>query len=272
MAKLFQLEEGKFGMDLEAQCRRVAREVMANNGWELVNEETPAFLDEVCQIARQRLSGRNEEDENVIRRAVVYVYCAYLYEAYHDDGSDRQAQAMGEVFRYVFRRLMLTTRGDKNLADVSANYAVEQAWLHWQDVRDPHSFLNFVLTIGIRAVWAAQKENDRNVEEGAEGDEAVPPLDQAAAVEDVEKTVEESDMIRRVRRVVHHCLDRPEEIRIVFDHILGDKPYKELMRLWQKKASYLHLLKCRALKNLNKCEEFLELRREWLGTKAKVEP
>ncbi|GEM_PF-3297377 len=272
MAKLFQLEEGKISMDLEAQCRRIARDVMANNGWELVNGETPAFLDEVCQIARQRLPGRNEEDENVIRRAVVYVYCVYLYDAYHDDGSDRQAQAMGEVFRYVFRRLMLTARGDKNLADVSANYAVEQAWLHWQDVRDPHSFLNFVLTIGIRAVWATQKENNRNVEEEAEEDEAVPTLDQVAASEDVEKTVEVSDMIRRVHRAVHRCLDRPEEIRIVFDHILGDKPYKELMHLWQKKASYLHLLKCRALKNLNKCQEFLELRREWLGTKAKVEP
>jgi uncharacterized protein (DUF2267 family) len=257
-------------MDLKERCQRVVSEVLANNGWLLVGATDLAFLDEVHELVLKRDTTESEL-ENVTRRATISVYCAYLYDAYHDDGSDRQAQAMGEVFRHVFRRLMLTARGDENLADVSANYAVEQAWLHWQDVRDSHSFLNFVLTIGIRAVWAAQKENDRNLEEGAEEDEAAPTLAQVAANENVEKTVEVSDMIQRVHRVVHHCLDRPEEIRIVFEHILGDKPYKELMHIWQKKASYLHLLKCRALKNLNKCQEFLELRREWLGTKANGE-
>jgi hypothetical protein len=258
-------------MDLETQCRRIARDVIANNGWKLVNERMPAFVDEVCRVARSRLPEGSKGDENVIRRAVIYVYCSYLYDAYHDDGSDRQAQAMGEVFRHVFRRLMLTARGDENLADVSANYAVEQAWLHWQDVRDPHSFLNFVLTTGVRAVRAAQKENNRSLEEDGKEDEAASPLIQSAVDNDVEKMMEASDMIRRVHRVVHRCLDRPEEIRIVLDHVLNDKPYKELMRVWQKKAAYLHLLKCRALKNLNKCREFLELRREWLGTKANGE-
>lgn len=246
--------------DLKEKCQRVASDLLANNSWTLVNATDSVFLNEVCELVLKR-NATEDELENVARRATISVYCVYLYEAYHDDGSERQTQAMNETLRYLYQRLLMTADGNELLAEEAAQFAIVQAWEHWKEVRDPHSFLSYVLQIGVRQLLQIKRKDKRY--DDVEDDESATPLEKLR-VESFENQVELDDAIRHIYQIVHHCLERPEEIRIVIDHVLEGKSYKDLLTDWQTQASYLHLLKFRALKKLEGCEEFLRLRREWL--------
>lgn len=257
-----------FSDPLRERCQLVARRVLKDNGWELVSADDKSFVQKILDRIVDRFPAvpkpASEITDDLIIRATKNAYCAVLYQAYKDDGSEEQMQAMTEVKNYVYRRLLALTQGDGAMADECAQDAMTQAWLHWHRVRDPGTFLGYVQRIGVHRVLDLQRRDERleplsngNAEQ-RNGPEFSTPGRQ------LEQMTEASDLFRRAYAAIERCLSRPEEVRIIVEHLILDRPYKELARAWGKQASYLHLLKFRALEKLAKCKEFVDLRREWL--------
>lgn len=254
---------------LRERCQQVVETVLTNNGWALASADDASFLEavqrRVAERFADRLSGPAEVLDDAIARAAKNVYCTLLYQAYRQDGADRQLHAMTEAKRFVYRRLLVMTDGDEALADECAQDAVSQAWLHWHDVRDPGSFLGYILRIGVNGVLAARRHEARQERTSDTGTEQPDDSEFGRWNVQLEQMIEMNELLRQVYETILRCLSRAEEVRVVVEHVLLGKSYKELAESWGRRAGYLHLLKFRALKNLQNCEEFRRLRAEWRG-------
>ncbi len=239
--------------------------MLQSNGWSLADD---SFVESVLVRVTARFPNQPEAvTDEAIRRATTHAYCLLLYEAFNNDGSDEQERAIVEVFRYVYRAVRAKTRGDDRLAEECANTATAKAWEYRSRVTEPGAFLSYVLTIGLREAQAALKDDPRetSIEESEmEGErEDGKPLEPAFRVEGVEGEVEESDQVRRIAQAIANCLKRREEITLIIENVLLETSFMELSQLLGKTPPQLHLIKFRALKKLERCEEFSELAREW---------
>jgi len=245
------------------RCQQVFEQLTRGYYWTMVKTNEAAFIAEVYKRVSRTAPTEAGLDE-VIKRAVKNVYCARLYDAYRLDGTEQQKLAMSEVKDFVFRRLLMKAHNDARLADECAQKAVEQAWFKWHTIQAPGSFLGFVLRIGIHELIDRQRQDARLVDMPEEVSSATEGKDQWRLTADtVEWSSEWSDLRRRLVDAIQKCVERVEEARLLVEMFLDGKTYNELAVSWGKEASYLHLLKFRALKNLRACEDFLVLKRDW---------
>ncbi len=256
--------------NLQAQCTQTIPTVLDDNGWALATVSDPAFVTAVQQLVRQRLQQWPNLTEaalpQLIRRTITHIYCKQLYDVYKQDGSDAQAQAMAETFRFVYRRLLALTKGDQALAQHHAQDAVTKAWQTWDRVRDPGSFLGYVERIGINSVLAVLKRATYQID--PPGDESGNDMAARTLRETApgpEQQYETQALIRRVCQVITSCLPHSQEARIIIDVFIWGKRYIDMAAEWNTTASYLHGLKFRAIRKLRQCEAFTTLRQEWLG-------
>ncbi len=252
---------------LYERCQRVATILLQQNDWALAHADEPFFIEVVArrvgELFPDKVNAPAEIPDNAISRAAKNAYCVRLYEAYRQSGSEEQSRAVAEAKIFVFRRLLRMTDGDEQLADECAHEAASQAWLKWDQVREPGCFLGFVLRIGVREVLARRRK-DKRLADMPEGDEDLQNPEFTMSKANAEHPAEVGDMRRRVREAILRCLLREEEARIIIEIFLDGRSYKELATAWGKPAAYLQVHKFRAMEKLMKCKEFLGLRRDWL--------
>ncbi len=239
--------------------------MLQSNGWSLAGD---SFVESVLERLTARFPNQPEAvTDEAIRRAVTNAYCILLYEAFNDDGSDKQERAVVEVFKYVYRAVRAKTRGDDRLAEECANTATAKAWEYRRRVTEAGAFLNYALIIGLREAQAAIKNDPRETsleETEMNGErEDGKPLGPAFRVEGIEAEVEESEQVRRIVQAIANCLKRREEITLIIENVLLETSFMELSLLLGKTPPQLHLIKFRALKKLERCEELLKLQKEW---------
>lgn len=243
--------------ELLRHYRQTFRLMVGLNDWHLVAVDDEDFAGQV--MAQLGLGEDSPEvADEVLRRAIMRCYCLRLYTAFGQQGSEAQRIAMREAKDFVLRRLLARAQGDIVLADECAQKAIEQAWLKWGTIRTPGSFLGYVLRIGIHELLSAGRQS-RRLEDVPDG-EGDPRLWARA---DTETRVVEDDLRAKLRAAIRKCLQRAEEARLIIEIFLEGRSYHELAISWGCEASYLHLLKFRAIRNLKACGELLALQQEW---------
>jgi RNA polymerase sigma factor (sigma-70 family) len=253
---------------LSDRCRLISNILLRANNWTLVQADDATFANTVLKRIRERYSittDPSDISDEAIRQATKNVYSTQLHEAFGLDGDAKQIIAMTEMKRFVYRRLLMMTEGDEMLADICAQDAVTQAWRAWKTVREPGTFLGFVLRIGIHEKLAWDRKNQRLAGplDDADGEKTIP----AALISQtsVEAESESNNLQRQVRTAIERCLPKQLEAHLIVELFLKGKPFKELAEATGIRIKSLHMLKFRALRKLQKCQDFVELWGSWRG-------
>ena len=249
-------------------CSPLIGQILANYGWKLVEPEDGAFIEAVLQ--RLPLEAGNSLEaitQETLLRPATNAYCFVLHEAYKQDGTERQIQAMTEVQHYVHQRLLLMTGGDESLADECTQDAISAAWRKWDKIQKPGSFLAFVLQIAIRN-WLAVMRKKTTSEESYNELVDKPMAEVSFSLKedkDLEKDSETDDYYTQFQEVLKKCLSRLIEIEVLTGFFITNKSFKQLAEEIGKPAETLHMIKFKALGKLKRCDDFQQFWNNWEG-------
>jgi len=269
------------GDELREQCRRGVRRVLAQRGWELVEDEA-AFIEEVLAEVRFRLQNSRRSLEKIIENATTNRYGHLWHAACGANGTRRQQQAFRELHRYLYPIALYCAKHDRHIAEESTQEALINVWQHLDQVRDPGGFARWAGTIVSRQVKAKFREQARKVVEAESGkvtwqvkEITEADLRDRGGTEDVgietrrisgqpdlsasQEPRMTDEMRARVEAAIRHCLRSKQLQAVIIGLFLDQKSFKEVADELGKTPQNVYVLKTRALKRLRKCEDFLKV-------------
>jgi len=201
--------------------------------------------------------------DNTIIRAVQFTFGLMLHDAFLRDGTDEQEQAFRAALAYLYPKLLYRLRQDETLTDDLTQEALVRVWksIRRQPLREPAAFLAFLLKTGLHLTYrhfADQKKTMPPPPELSAGhDNPEPMAASPTLVNDIrvmEVEIERRMLLERVHTFLRECLEENEKyLRIIEEHFLNGKSFRELAQRWKCTAASLHLHKFRALKKLRDC-------------------
>lgn len=226
---------------------------------------------DLCELAAERLgAGRADADtpDSAVIRAVKFAFSRLLYQAYLRDGTEAQERAFRAAQAYLYPMLLYRVNWDEALADDLTQEALFQVWasIRKKPLRESGAFLSYILQTGLHLLFRSYKrkppESDRGpeAEDAADSDPAEKYPEAAPDLRATETQAEHHLLYERVRAAIRRCLENNDRyIRIIEEHCLDGKSFRELAQQWQCTAARLHLIKHRALEKLKNCPEVGEL-------------
>ncbi|HID62872.1 MAG TPA: sigma-70 family RNA polymerase sigma factor [Anaerolineae bacterium] len=267
--------------ELREQCWRDVRRILAQRGWELVEDEA-AFIEEVLAEVQFRIQNSRRPLEKIIEDATVNRYCHLWHAACGADGTFRQRRAFTELHRYLYPIALYCAKHDRHIAEECAQEALINVWQHLAQVRDPGSFASWARTIVSRQVKAKFKEQAQKVVEADSGKvtwqfKEITEADLRArrgadgvgtetwGIGDrpdlsVSQEPRMTDEMRiRVEMAIRRCLRSKRQQAVIIGLFLDQKSFKEVADALDTTPQNVSVLKTRALKRLRECQGFLEV-------------
>lgn len=267
------------------QCRPVIRRVLAERGWELVEDEED-FAGEVFEEFQRRLRlmtpvARSRKPlVKVIEDATVNRYNHIWHAACGANGTMRQRQAFTELHNYLLPIALYRANHDQDIAREGTQEALIIIWKKVNNVRDPGAFARYAgMIVGRevgrklkKAVERSKKETpeselQRNDDSDGEESEISRHSSKGGHVRQ-ELTVLSTfpeEQREELEDVIKDCLKRSKQRQeVIIRRFLEDKTVNETATEMGKQPSNVHLLTHRAKEGLRKCKKFLELMEAWL--------
>lgn len=267
------------------QCRPVVRRVLAERGWELVEDEDD-FAEEVFEEFQRRLElmtpvARSRKPlVKVIEDATVNRYNHIWYAACGADGTIRQRQAFTELHNYLLPIALYRANHDQEIAREGTQEALIIVWKNLSKVRDPGAFARYAGMILGREVGRKLKKALQRREKEMPESELQHGDESDGEESDISRHSSKGGHVRQeltvlstfpeeqreeVEDVIKHCLKRSKQRQeVIITRFLDDKTVNETAEELGKKPSDVHLLTHRAKEGLRKCKKFLELMEAWL--------
>lgn len=255
---------------LSAQrCREIVRKMLADHGWQLVEEEE-RFTAEICAEICQRNFTDTRQERLAIQRAVMRHYCVILYAACAGTVLSRQRRAFTELWNYLFPIALYKTH-DSQVAQDLTQQALEKIWKRLAQCRDAASFLawsSMVLLNEIRD-WARKRkrlplastevltETELRHSEDPAQLETQPVL--VGSENKVTDQTINADLHQRLLYVIEKCLQDLRQRVIIIESFLNERGYKEIAEQLGLTIGNVHVLRHRALRLLRECHVFIEL-------------
>ncbi len=275
---------------LREQCCYVGRQVLARQGWELVQDET-AFTREVLTQVQLRLRcmhpvQRNRRPlEKVIEDATVNCYGHLWHAACGADGTLRQWRAFKELHHYLYPIALYRANYDVYVAEESTQDALISVWQRLDQVRDSGSFARWAGVIVSNEVrgklekrtqkgWEISvtdlrrpdhSERQRANEAGGWGPELQEIEDHPSQLVVSQKSKMTDEMRASIEIAIRGCLRRSKQQQaVIIGLFLNEKSLKELADELDKRLNNIYVLKTRALARLRECQEFLKVLEEFV--------
>ncbi len=265
--------------ELREQCLRGVRRVLAQRGWELVEDEV-TFVEEVLAEVKTRWQNARRPLEKIIEDATLHCYCHLWHTACGADGTIRQRRAFTELHRYLYPIALYRAKYDQYIAEESTQEALFSVWERLDRVRDPGSFARWAGVIVSNAVRDHIRERARKVGKDESGKyvwefkeitEADLPAyrgmdDAGAALWGMDNRPGSStgqgpsmtEEIRdRIEAAIRRCLRSKQRQAVIVGLFLENKSFKEVADTLGTTPQNVSVLKSRALTRLRECEEFL---------------
>ena len=243
-----------------AECEAVARRVVANQGWALV-ERWDEFVAEVARSVADGPAGRVGEDpEKRIERAVTRAYCPLLYAACCPRHGPRCVRAFEELGRYLHAVALRRTE-DREAAAEAAQRALEIVYAHLDDVREPWAFLGYARVILLRELTPRRGQGRllRFVPlRGDDPDEpGVQPSDPQA---DADRAEAERGMDEvALREAIRRCLRSRQQREVILRLFLDEQSVVQVADALGTTSANVWVLKSRALDRLRQCPDLTRL-------------
>jgi len=250
------------------RCREIVRQMLADRGWQLVEDEE-RFAAEICAEICQRNLTDTRQERFAIQRAVMRHYCVILYTACAGTVLLRQRRAFTELWNYLFPIALYKTH-EPQLAQDLTQQALEKIWKRLAQCKDAASFLawsSMVLLNEIRDWFRKNKRlpsasMDVLTETELSRSEESPHESQtvlAGSVRDASAQVINDDLRQRLLDVIEKCLQDPRQQVIIIESFLNERGYKEIAEQLGLTVGNVHVLRHRALRLLRECHVFIEL-------------
>ncbi len=245
---------------LQAKCEAIARRVVANQGWSLV-EQWDEF---VAEVARSVVAGSGKRAgdslEKRLERAVTRAYCPLLYAACCERHGPRCVRAFEEVGRYL-HAVALRRVEDREAAAEAAQRALEITYAHLDDVREPWAFLGYARIILVRELTSRRGRGKLLQFVPLRGDDpqdpGVQPSDPQADLEraEAERGVDEVALRAAIRR----CLRSRQQREAIVRLFLEEQSVVQVADALGTTPANVWVLKSRALDRLRRCPDLVVL-------------
>lgn len=262
--------------ELSDLCRRLVPQVLANRGWQLIDDDT-AFIEEVQVEAQARLAYARRPIDKIVEDATLNRYGYVWHTACRAAGTLRQRRALEELHRYLYSVARHFAHGDPLVAEESAQEALIDAWQHLDQVQDPGAFMHWASMIAYHRTMRKINEGTQVVENDGESvrqSREVSETDlasQADATGDTELTSAYDQSARsepppamtaelraRLEAVINQCLGG-QQPAVIIGLFLDDKSAKEMADELGTTPANVWVLKSRGLQKLRECQDFLDV-------------
>ena len=245
-----------------AECEAVARRVVANQGWTLV-EEWDAFVAEVARTVAAEPAGRPGESlEKRVERAVTRAYCPILYAACCRRHGPRCVRAFEELGRYL-HAVALCRVEDREAAAEAAQRVLEIVYAHLDRVREPWAFLGYARIVLLRELTPRRGQGRLLRFVPLRGDDPEAPGVQPADPQaDTDRAEAERDVDQAaLREAIRRCLRSPQQREVILRLFLAEQSVVQVADALGTTPANVWVLKSRALDRLRHCPDVARLLR-----------
>jgi DNA-directed RNA polymerase specialized sigma24 family protein len=247
---------------------------LASFGWRLLDYpelgvSLAEFAERVlaCYRRFQQEAHTHKSTDDLVVRAVQHVYCIVLYKAVGMDKTPVQDRALDEIAAYVIPTIRHYLTDDDRIQEC-ANNVRRIIWEKRGQVRDAGSFLYYAMIVARHEALRISTEHKQEIlwsdlfPEDDDPDERETQLSERLLVAPSawQETVENDlDQANWWEMLIRRCLERSPARQEVFIELeLRDKEVGEVAERLSIDASYVNVLKFRAIASLRKCRALLE--------------
>lgn len=255
--------------DLRQLCERLVPEVLARRGYKLVVDQV-AFIAEVFGEAQARLPNNRRSVEKIVEDAVVNRYGFIWHEACRAAGTLRQRQAFEELHHYLYPIALHHAGREVPAAEDSAQAALFIVWQQLDRIKDPGAFARFASVIVYHEVLRRLKETDgiaresdglqlEDMPDDPNQSKRTLPESQAQPTSGV--TIESRAALEVA---IRDCLPKAPYAAVIIELFLNEKGFVQVADELHTTVQNVWVLKSRALKQLKKCQNLLDVLEELL--------
>jgi RNA polymerase sigma factor (sigma-70 family) len=262
--------------ELSDLCRRLAPQVLAKRGWQLIEDEA-AFIEEVRVEAQARLAYARRPIDKIVEDATLNRYGHVWHTACRSAGTLYQRRALEELHRYLYSVAWHYTHGDPSVAEDCAQEALIDAWQHLDQVQDPGAFMHWASMIVYHRVVRKVNEGTQVVKNDEESirqsrevsetdlvsqtdapgdDELMSAYDQPAPSDPSPAMT--AELRAKLEAAINQCLGG-QQPAVIIGLFLDDKSAKEMADELGTTPANVWVLKSRGLQKLRECQDFLDV-------------
>lgn len=249
----------------------ICMQELARRDWHLAAEPSllpsdATFAQVVAtHVADQCSAEQRLPSEELVRTAVVHVYCHFLHRALSTNGTRVQSVAIQETINYGWPLALQRCR-DNTLAESAILHAVNKLWLN-VDKCQPGAYLAFFTRILLREIGQEWRKSGRiDKHETSESDLQRPEdapneledwdssgFDQFTNATDAFRAIDIAESRTNLLDMLSDCLKNPRWVHILLGRFYAELSSTEIAQQLAMRVQQVYVEQHRAIDRIKRC-------------------